>query len=384
MFGSEVLEVVIGLLFIYLLLSLLATVINEIITTTFSARRGKILQKAIRTMLSDHFDPKKDLKSQAKPDDQELTEDELPVKNEDLGLAFYEHPLVYRFAKKGKMGLPSYLTKKNFSLVVIDLLGDQNSAERSLESIKKTVERLPEGGTRTVFLTLIANAQGDINKFKALLENWFDEMMDRASGWYKRHVQKILIIIGFVLSVAFNADTFQIASTLSSDPEKRAQLVNMAESYVEKNVTTDTATAARDSLRNPNFIAKMCRENKTDRAFWCRMDSLNQQVDYLVQDELKQARGVLGLGWRLPDFDVADMKGESGIERFGQYISKTTTLFYSQLAISQFFGWIVTAFAISLGAPFWFDLLNKIMKMRGTGSKPEENPKSIPKSEPVG
>ena len=34
-------------------------------------------------------------------------------------------------------------------------------------------------------------------------------------------------------------------------------------------------------------------------------------------------------------------------------------------------GWLITALAVSLGAPFWFDLLNRLVKLRGTGTKPK-------------
>lgn len=377
MFGSDVLEVVIGLLFIYLLLSLLATTINEIITTTVSQARGKILQKAIRTMLSDQFEPKKDLDDQPKPDGGDPAPAK-QVQDEDLGVRFYEHPMIYRFAKKGKRGLPSYLTKRNFSLVLVDLLGDKSTPERTLESIKATVEKMRPGGTRTIMMTLIEDAQGDINRFKHLLERWFDEMMDRASGWYKRHVQKVLVGIGFVLSMLFNADTFQIARTLAADPEKRMQLVGMVEDYMEKTARPDTAQGHIDSLANRTLVARLCREATSDSAYWCRMDSLHNQVDYLVKDELKQAVGVLGLGWKQPPYEYSKK------ECYLAYAMKCLDWYREQLSLSQFFGWIITAFAISLGAPFWFDMLNKVMKIRGAGGKPEDIAKPTKKPEPVG
>ncbi|ELR69037.1 hypothetical protein C900_05522 [Fulvivirga imtechensis AK7] len=371
MFGSEILEIVIGLIFVYLLLSLLATTINEIITTSFSSARGKILQKAIRTMLSDRFDPKEDLADQAAGSPR------------DLGTAFYAHPMIYRFAKKGKKGLPSYLSKKNFSLVVIDLLGEDNSIDRSFKSIEETVSKLPEGDTKTLLLTLIVNAEGSIDKFRALLENWFDEMMQRATGWYKRHVQTILLFIGLGISIIFNADTFQIAKKLSVDPEARAQIVKMAEEYQERIIAPDTAKS--DSLTKPTFIKRMCSDttiDSLDRKVWCKLDSLNQQVDYLVQDQLNQATSVLGLGWNVPSFSYG--KKESQWKKPFWYAGKYITWFWSELSISKIIGWLITALAVSLGAPFWFDLLNKVMKIRGTGSKPEEEEAKSAKRQPVG
>lgn len=391
MFGSEILEIVIGLVFIYLLLSLLATTINEIITTTLSSMRGKILQKAIRTMLSDRFDPKEDLDKQPLPKDAEKPVENTEVavdtsaKATDLGSAFYEHPMIYRFAKKGKKGLPSYLSKRNFSLVVIDLLGDHNSVDRTFESIEETVSKLPKGGTRTLLMTLLTNAEGDMNRFKALLETWFDEMMQRATGWYKRRVQFILFLIGLGLSIIFNADTFQIAKNLASDPDARAKIVKMAEEYQARAIAADT-TVKRDSVTSAAFVARMCTtaSDSTERAYWCKLDSLNDQVNYLVKDQLSQATSILGLGWKLPGFGIKDMKYDWGITRFLVYLWKCVVWYWNQMSVEQVIGWVITALAVSLGAPFWFDLLNKVMKIRGTGSKPEEEAAKAQKRQPVG
>ena len=40
-------------------------------------------------------------------------------------------------------------------------------------------------------------------------------------------------------------------------------------------------------------------------------------------------------------------------------------------------GWLLTAIAISLGAPFWFDLLNKFMVVRSTVKPHEKSPEEV-------
>jgi hypothetical protein len=37
-------------------------------------------------------------------------------------------------------------------------------------------------------------------------------------------------------------------------------------------------------------------------------------------------------------------------------------------------GWLITAGATVLGAPFWFDTLKKLVNIRGTGVNPAEKP----------
>ena len=38
-------------------------------------------------------------------------------------------------------------------------------------------------------------------------------------------------------------------------------------------------------------------------------------------------------------------------------------------------GWFIMGLVCSLGAPFWFDLLGKLVKMRGSGNRPEDGAK---------
>ena len=45
-------------------------------------------------------------------------------------------------------------------------------------------------------------------------------------------------------------------------------------------------------------------------------------------------------------------------------------------------GWFVTAFSVLFGGPFWFDLLQRLVNLRGTGSKPEPAPLPGEEGEP--
>ncbi len=43
----------------------------------------------------------------------------------------------------------------------------------------------------------------------------------------------------------------------------------------------------------------------------------------------------------------------------------------------QVAGWIVTASTALFGAPFWFDLMQRVVRMRSTGTRPEETPLAL-------
>ncbi len=297
MFGSTVLEVALGLFLIYFVLSLLCSVLNEWIAR-FLELRSKTLEKGIRSLLGDLKDGT-----------------ETPVADQ-----FYAHPLIKPLAEEAAK--PSYIPARTFALTVVDILSRRLPMVpgKELESLREAVEKLPPSETKRVFLTLIDQAEGSLQKAYAALESWFNDCMDRVSGWYRRKLQLITILLAFLVSLGLNVDTFEIVRRLYHDPILRATALRSAASVIE---------GSKESSGEP--FSKMLGE-----------------IDQYLN------RASLPLGWS----DRA-VEGMTTID----WVCKVS-------------GWIFTALALSLGAPFWFDLLNKIANLRSTGKRPEERERS--------
>lgn len=62
------------------------------------------------------------------------------------------------------------------------------------------------------------------------------------------------------------------------------------------------------------------------------------------------------------------------LEGKGPFRHKTGYIFSSIFKDYRLLGFLLTALMISLGAPFWFDLLKKLVNLRGAGVKPEPTP----------
>ena len=145
------------------------------------------------------------------------------------------------------------------------------------------------------------------------MEHWFDGAMDRVSGWYKRRAQYILLAIGIILAASLNVDSFDIADRLWRDDAVRSSVVAAAEQL----------PAQQESLE-PN-AAK----------------SLGDIADEI--DEIEQLG--IPIGWdKWPDTS----KGQA----------------------AKIGGIAFTAVALSLGAPFWFGAVNKLVGLR-TSIKPK-------------
>jgi hypothetical protein len=319
MFGSNILEVVIGIIFIYILVSTICTAVREGIES-FMKTRAAYLEQGIRQLLS------KDGQANTVVTD------------------LFNHPLVsglfhgdYTAGKnasdpkmlaRGK-NLPSYIPSKNFASGLIDVVagkkdtpgdaGASGAPVLSLESLKDAAVKLTGAPqVQKVMLTAIDAAQGDINKVQGFLEAWYNSGMDRVSGWYKRSTQWIIFWIALSVTVLLNVNTITLVDYLATNDAARKSVVERASAAAkDRTVTTDYSK---------------------------------------VKGELAELKLPIGWsnGWSSAQFRPADGK------------VNCWTLYLGPLL-----GWLFTAFAATLGAPFWFDLLNKVMVIRST-VKPHE------------
>jgi len=303
MFGSTILDVAIGMVFVYLLISLICSALNEYIESKLK-NRSKDLEKGIANLLGD------------------------PQLVKDL----YQHPLVK--ALYSGTDLPSYIPSQTFSLALWNLATYAQESKdatvavtRSLPEIRKVVSQMPNSDLKRALLTLMDEAGNDLERARVNVERWYDDAMDRVSGWYKRRTQWILLALGLAFAVALNIDSIRIADRLYLDTPMRNAIAATAEGY---------AAAARTTGNVPP----------------------EKQID----DNFKRIKSLgLPLGWDLKEFP----KGSSPA---GEWIG---------VIVLKLLGLILTGLAVSLGAPFWFDLLNKFMVVRST-IKPREKSEETP------
>ncbi|HEY0080462.1 MAG TPA: hypothetical protein VGB73_17780 [Pyrinomonadaceae bacterium] len=326
LFGSTILEVAIGMIFVYLLLSLLCSAVNEYIEAKLNYR-AKYLREGIKQLL--------DGDNQTK-----------------LAEALYAHPLVRGLYRGNK--LPSYIPSRTFALALWNqatsaatgLSGATAGVTTQLQSIRQTIstsDALSEGA-KTALLTLIDEAGGNLDRARENIEDWYDDAMDRVSGWYKRRVQIILLIIGFAVSAAINADTINIGQALVKNDALRKALVGEAEKTTNAQASTQTQQGG-----TPQEQAAAAKQ---------RMQDLSAQLNSLG----------LPIGWKA----AKDEKGNA-INTDDARRRPDSAMGWLLKAI----GILLTALAISQGAPFWFDLLNKFMVIRST-VKPREKSREQP------
>lgn len=331
MLGLEIWGTVVGILFIYLLLSLLGTIINEWVMMLLNAR-GNNLRIALETMLCDG---KKE--------------------NKALFYAFINNP---RFKKlkmwsKGST-MPSYVSSEMFVKILLDELSNGFSyKEDSIHIEQKIMGLFPEESeTRRLLLSIVQECGNNLEDLETELRTWYDDVMDRASGWYKRKVKYMLLVIGMGISIIFNADTFSIVKTLSRNPEARQKVVDQAEAYLAKEALTrmemspQPNSVGKDTLILSPETQKALQEDETYRH---KVDSLYSETRTLINDDIAGVSASLGMGWNKNTINLL----------FNPWYNFLLSIL----------GWFITAFAISLGAPFWFDILMKVTNIRSSGKQ---------------
>ena len=261
MTGSVALDVVIGLVFVFTLYSLFATTVVEIIASAIRLR-ATYLVKGIRRMLDDDSG------------------------GHNWSSAFFKQTLIKYLGRGRIVKKPSYLSAQNFSKALIDMLKG-NSGEPNPERIRATLKEAPDlkdapSETKAFVLSLLDDANNDLDKFKLLLEKWYDDTMERVSSWYKKRVQVITLVIGFFIAMIFNVDTILIVQILSKDQHARDQMVQLAIAY--------HAGQRPAEDHNPAPIAASAQ-----------LDSLMTSALHQIEGDINQANSVLGLGWDLPD-----------------------------------------------------------------------------------
>lgn len=312
MFGSQILEVVIGMVFVYFVLSLICSAVNEWIASRLGMR-AKCLEKAVKNLLCHSATDT-------------MKEDPASVSGfADIKKLFYEHHLIKGLMDGNK--LPSYIPANIFSSALLEIAKKVSTAAGDKSA---TIIALPDGKLKELLVNFAKKAETDLVQARVDVETWFNGTMERAAGWYKRQIQWIILGISFGVSGFLNADSFTIANALWNDGNLRTAVVASA----QKAADNPPPTA-------PNASSKSIEELRSE------LQSLNLPIGWVLQQEPTDKQKTL----------LDDPRAVPG--SVGGWIYKIA-------------GIIFTAIAASQGAPFWFDLLNKFIDLRGVGKKPEE------------
>lgn len=290
----------------YLVLALVCSVVTECIAGVLDSR-GRTLQNGISALLQD----------------------------QGLKERLYAHPLIRGIQEPESGRLPSYIASSTFALALIDILSG-SAATDDRQALRAGVENLEHPAAKTALTAVLQNQQFASDQKR--IEAWFEQDMDRVSGWYKRTSQIRIFVLTVLLTLITNLDSFKLLRDFEAGSIKSAILLASVTARLQATLGAQghgTTTPDRDLV-------------PPDR-------------DPITPEEAQFLPGGY-TGWQ-HDW-ITDWPHHEGAG-FG---SRLGYLLKNRLG-----GWLITIMVASIGAPFWFDTLSRFMNVRNSGKPPDNS-----------
>jgi hypothetical protein len=322
-----VLDVAIGITFLYLLLALIVTTVQELLASALGLR-AQNLYAALEGMLKGTSPGA----GATGPGSTLITE-------------VYSHPLIKNLRGKkllapNELSLPSYIPSKTFALALLDVLRRRSSLSEELgatkllngaretlgaieghDDLKRSLELVFEQAE-----TKATRLDEEVELVTSGIETWFNDRMSRASGWYTRKAQLLALVLGLAVTAVTNADSIRVVDALWHNGALREAAASTAQSFYDRSQAS--AGSQNSGSAQPPAAARPAT------AAAGTSDPLR---------ELNASK--LPIGWEGLDFTDA------------------------KLWPLRLLGWLITTLAVSLGAGFWFDALGDALGLRKTGPK---------------
>jgi hypothetical protein len=410
--GSKILDLLISMVLIYALLSLLVSVLLEG-WNHLRKTRAVQLKASIFQLLNDSM-------------------------NLQFGELFYNHFLIDGLRNKAMKRPPQYISSNLFAEVLIDIIGnrflnsnpvqvigqsqEQGKQYRSLgqylsasplDRFKNGLDQLNPSPFTDTLHSFFEKANKDPEKFKSMLAAWFDDYMDRTTGWYKSKQRNKLYFFGFLVAISLNVDSLHLVKMISLDDKLRSDLVNTADQMADEyNLLSDSAKKSNAGIEA--MVHNLFPKKAKNRDF--NVDDLKQLRDSLINikpldttsysnikllDSLENSLNILSgyqhratqilnvatslnipIGWDEASAPLSWVNQSNsllnhpkqiktkGHYKLMDYLDKRNQ--YNWWSVFNYFiGILISGFSLSFGAPFWFEVLVKLVNIRRAGKKPE-------------
>jgi hypothetical protein len=365
---QQIIGLLLGLSSAFFVLSVFASHLQEMLSALLT-KRASALEDAIKAMLRDP----------------------------ELVTRFFAHPLIQASAtnatRHSLFGAgsgntrPSYIPSGTFTKVLQSVLGACYAP--SATTLTEVIKAVPESSLKRTLSTVLIGATNEANA-SAAIQNWFDDTMSRLSGFYKRHTQLSLLVVGFILAVTVNANVVHMTSVLWSSTDARNRAETLAEEYAHN------PACAAATQNNAGFQENAPPQEDADpekaaaaQAQTCGptdWKSLNAQLssfpvgwtDEQAKTWNKSFAPIAHLFKK--DKPAAAAKGAQTTNSSAQAAGNTTPPPADKVSdipgatllplLMTLLGWLGTAVAVSFGSSFWFDLINQVVNLRLSGPKP--------------
>ena len=236
---TVIIQVAIGIIFVWVILAVITSQIQEWIASGL-AWRASMLENAIEQMLG----------------------------NPEVKNKLYNHPLIQGLYSSNGKRKPGGIPQDKFAMVLFEEVINSGitvaDAKNTFDNLKKSVSALKSKGEGSA-LTNFANsldtlligieekaddATHSITEARVRVESWFNDSMERLGGAYRRRMQIVGIIVGIAVAATLNVDTGAIMNTLWRDPVLRQAIVTQASQVKETDVQSGQTPSIEEIAQN--------------------------------------------------------------------------------------------------------------------------------------
>jgi hypothetical protein len=346
---SKIVEIALALTVVYLMMSTLVSALNEWLSAIIFSR-SRSLREAVN-MLTGAKDGKLTI-SRKKADG---TVDKVAVPIVDMIL---DHNM------SRSQATPTWLDwfRKNdrsvnripadlLPTILIDAVSPfgQSAGPRDFGEIWSSLLEISDTPLGHSLLLLAEGSNKDLEAFKVRIRNWWIETLDANSGAYKRRTQRSLLIISAIAVFGLNIDTIRLSESLWVSDTMRTGMAEYARQIGDeaaKNKTTAPKTGESEPVRKAGTeptAAEIEKKRQDALADFDRLEQMRKKFD-------------LPIFWKNDETPLW-LTGSDGQQ----------TLDFNR-ALWKVLGLCISAVAVSMGAPFYFDLLQKVSNVRLTGN----------------
>lgn len=305
MFGSTVLDVAIGLIYVFLMVSLVCTAISSKVIEWLNWR-ADFLETKIRELLMNG--------------------------DQNLVNQVYDTTWVKALTPNGKK--PITIPTKTFALAVYDAFVPNASGVTTVDQLRNAIDGMADSTPlKKEMLSWVTMVGTDITAVRTNIENWFNAAEKTMTDLYSRHMWKINLGIGLAVSLLFNVDTIAVGTSLWRDSALRQAVVTAANKYVDQSISA-ASTNPQQAQANAQKAAQ-------------ELNKLNLPVGWDVKSS--PSLSVMPNDWSAT-IQAATVAGTTPMPPQSDPIAW----------ILKILGWGITGIAGAQGAPFWFDTLKKI------------------------
>lgn len=344
---NALLEVAISMAFVYTLLSILVSYITEA-WQRWKKTRGAVLRHSLERLLNDPF-------------------------NKNFCELLYEHPLI-RAQRRNDDHRPSYISASLFVSAFTDVLRreairphiymttdgathiEEPANRNTYEDIRFGIQSLAYSPLKVQLLSLLSESH-DERMLLNRLALWYDEYQQEVSARFKRKARVKTIIISLAVAAVMNVDSITLVHQLYRNQEMRAIVASAAEEWVNAHPDLDTTDGA-------DTAAAPVSAQEELRAVRARIDSVERYLGAFS----------LPIGWSRDACGVHLKEAHGALAFVKQFFAIVKCKYTSSpfdVLVMTVLGWMMTAVALSFGAPFWFDLLNRFVTMRSGRTRPQ-------------